>query len=97
MNTISKRNKLLEFVQLYDSIKVMDVLSLLNKVDVLPEEMRSELLDIIIEYLRYDLCPYLRKLNEEVGRIIATGQSNDTIKKMLEEIGGVENGRNEKQ
>lgn len=97
MNTISKHNKLMEFIQLYDSINIMDDVSLLNKVDVLPEEMRSELLDIIIEYLRFDMCPYLLKLNEEIGRIIATGQSNDTIKKMLEEIGGEENGRNEKQ
>lgn len=95
MSTISKYNKLMEFVQLYDAIKVMDDVSLLDRIEVPPEELKSELLDFIIEYIRYILCPYMCKLNEEVGRIIATGQSNDTIKQMLEEIGGVENGRNE--
>lgn len=73
MNIISNYNRLIEFTQLYDAIKVMDDVSLLNKLDVTPEELREELLDLIIEYIRFELCPYLCKLNEEIGRGIAMG------------------------
>lgn len=76
MNTTSKNNKLREFIQMYDAINIMQDNDLLVNLDTYGEELKIELLDKIIKYMETDLCPYLIKMNEEIGKLIANSKGH---------------------
>ena len=76
MDVKSKINKCVEFIQMFDALNIMDEYVLFENLDVFTEEVKIELLGKIIKYMKSDLCPYLIKMNEEIGSLIANSKGH---------------------